>query len=251
MDNKNKTKKEKDRKKWKILGKKSVENYLFNLISCLINNNDQFIKSTDFELEFITNSEISSINELKYYLTLKNNSFNKEKESLNNLLRNKEHTLTGIQDEYYDQKNFFKKINIELVPSFNKNIYLNLSSFPLYYYDNEKNVIKKYYSKSKKEYKKFILCIYLSKLNENNLNVIKDLNKIDNIFDYFKDIYIILEVNNKEEIIKIIKNNNIDNLGNGNIKCLFYLLYSTDENIKSIYNIFKENNKFYSEYYFI
>ena len=251
MDKKNKTK-EKASKKWKLLGKKSEENELFNLVSCLINNNSKFIKSTLFELEFITNSEISSINELKYYLTLKNNSFNKEKESLNNLLRNKEHTLTGIQDEYYDQKNFFKKINIELVPSFNKNIYLDFSSFPLYYYDNEKKAIKKYNSSSKKEYNKFTLCIYLSQLNTNNLNAIKDLNKIDNIFDYFKYIYIISEVTNKEEIIKIIKNNNnIDNLGNGNIKCLFYLLYSTDENIKSTYNIFKENNKFYPEYYFI
>ena len=251
MDKKNKTKeKEKASKKWKLLGKKSEENELFNLVSCLINNNDQYIKPTHFELEFITNSEISSTKELKYYLILKNISYNKEKGSFNNLLKNKDYTLTGIQDEYYEQKNFFKRINIELVPSFNKNMYLDFSSFPLYYYDNEKKTIKKYYSSSKKEYNKFTLCIYLSQINANNLNAIKDLFKIDNIFDYFNYIYIILEVKNKDEIIK---NNNIDNSDFGNIKCLFYLLYSTDQNIKDTYtyNIFKEKNKFYPEYYFI
>ena len=247
MENKNKTKKE----KWKILGKKSEENFLFNLISCLINNNLQFIKSTDFELEFITNSDISSTNGLVYNLTLKNISFNKEQDSYYNLIKKKDDTLMELKDEYYEQKNFFRKLNIELVPSFNKNIYLNLSSFPLYYYDNEKKAIKKFYLSSKKECKKLILCIYLSKLNENNLNVIKDLNKIDNIFDYFKDIYLILEVNTKEQIIEIIKNNKINNLGNDGIKCIFNLLNSIDDNNKPIYNIFKEQNKFYPEYYFI
>ena len=253
MDCGNKSEKKQSLKKWKILGKKSEENYLLNLISFIINNNFRYKKSTDFILEFSTNSDISSINGLIYNLTLQNTSIINKEDKYNIFGNNKDFNLRDLRDEYYKQQNFFKNINIELMPSFKKDIYLNLSSLPFFYYDNKKKIIKKYSVKSQKKDNNFILCVYLSKLNKNNLNVIKDLNKIDNIFEHFKEIYLILEVNKEKDIIAIINENSLDNLGNDNIKCVFYLFNSTDgnNNNKFLYNIFKEKNNFYPEFFFI
>ncbi len=51
---KDKSKKKESVKKWKILGSKSTENYLFNVISFLLNNKDEFeekLKFTDLVIK--------------------------------------------------------------------------------------------------------------------------------------------------------------------------------------------------------
>ena len=141
MKNENKSQQKDSIKKWKLLGKKSHENYLFNIISDLINNKEytKKTKATDFELQFITNSDISSKDELKYSLKIKYISFKEERDKYKNINKYKDYFPNiEIKDEYYQKKNFFDNIIIELIPFFHKGMYLNLSIFPFYYYDNDK-----------------------------------------------------------------------------------------------------------------
>ena len=114
-----------------------------------------------------------------------------------------------------------------------------------------KKTIKKYLFTSKLEDNKFILCIYLSELNELNTNIIKNLIILSFTFKYFKNIYIIIEVKEKEEIVKIKNKIKTKNLENDKINYIFSLLKDNDDK-NEIYNIFRENNNiFYPEYYFI
>ena len=254
MKNENKSQQKDSIKKWKLLGKKSHENYLFNIISDLINNKEytKKTKATDFELQFITNSDISSKDELKYSLKIKYISFKEERDKYKNINKYKDYFPNiEIKDEYYQKKNFFDNIIIELIPFIHKDMYLNLSIFPFYYYDNNKKSIKKYLFTSKLEDNKFILCIYLSELNELNTNTLKNLNSLEIIYKYFKNIYIIIEVKEKEEIVKIINKIKTKNLENEKINYIFSLLKDNDDK-NEIYNIFMDkNNIFYPEYYFI
>ena len=199
-------------KKRKVLGNKIAENYLFNIIYFLLNNKNDFkekLKSNDFELKLYTDSNISKIDKLNYKLNINYSSFNPKRDIINNLKKYKEFPPTIIiKDEYYPTKDIFDKINIDLNPSINKYMYLDLSYFPFCYYNIEKKTIEKYDFPKPKN--KFILYLYLSNFNESNINkvnkITEDLNNIDNIFDYIENVYIIFQSNTKEEILKKINN---------------------------------------------
>ena len=250
--------------KKKILGKKSTENSLFNIISFLLNNNknnfEEKLKSSDLELNLVTSSRISKIDKLNYKLDISYSSFNPKRDTINNLEKYKDFPSTiEIKDEYYQVKNDFEKISIDLIPSMNKSMILDLSLFPFCYYNTDKKEIEPYNIKLSKN--KFTLFLYISHINEENINEIKriteGLNSIDNIFDYFEYIYFIFEANSKEQIMKKSENlikiiNKSNNDGIQRIKYIFNILsfYDSKNKTNSIINIFK-NNKFGQEYFFI
>ena len=249
--------------KKRVLGKQSTENNLFNIVSFLLNNNnnnfEEKLKSSDLELNIVTNSNISKIDRLNFKINISYSSFNPKRDTINNIEKYKNFPATvEIKDEYYKLKDSFEKIYIDLTPSLNKNMILDLSLFPFCYYNTDKKEIEPYIAKTSK--KKFTLCLYMSHINTDNINEIRriteSLNFIDNIFDYFEYIYFILEASSKEHImkkgenlIKIINNNNDDKQ---RIKYIFNILtfYDPKNNNNGIINIFK-NNKFGQDYFFI
>lgn len=120
-----------------ILGKKSIENDLLNIVSFLLNNNkntfEEKLKPNDLELNLITSSEISKIDKLNYKIYISYSSFNPKRDTINNLEKYKDFPITiEIKDEYYKEKNAFEKVNIDLTPSMNKNMILDLSLFPFF-----------------------------------------------------------------------------------------------------------------------
>ena len=251
-------------KKWKLLGSKSSENYLLNIISHLLNNKNDFediLKFTDLELNLNANSEISSIDKLIYYLQINNNSFNSKRDVIKTINKyNHFSPKIELQDEYYSNKKYFKRININFNPFFHKNMYLHISEFPFYYFNINKKVLEKYNLKINNNINKFVLFLYLKELDEKNLNIINNLKNIDKIFHYFENIYIISQANTKEEIMKRLNNNKFNNFildydnndKEKRIKYIFNILcYSSQNNAKNVSNIFKENNGFYPEYFFI
>ena len=251
--------------KKRILGKKSDENNLFNIVSYLLNNSkntfEEKLKPNDLELNIVTNSNISKIDKLNYKIDISYSSFNPKRDTINNLEKYKNFPNTvEIKDEYYQVKNAFERISIDLIPSLNKNMILDLSLFPFCYYNAEKKQIEPCSIKLSKN--KFTLCLYISHINEENINEIKriteGLNYIDHIFDYFEFIYFIFEANSKEQIMK--KNENLIKIINNNnnsddiqrIKYIFNILssYDSKSNNNRIINIFK-TNKFGQDYFFI
>ena len=250
--------------KIRILGKKSTENNLFNIVSFLLNNNknnfEEKLKAKDLELNIVTSSRISEIDKLNYKIDISYSSFNPKRDTINNIEKYKDFPNTiEIKDEYYKIKNAFEKVSIDLIPSMNKNMILDLSLFPFCYYNTDKKEIEPYSIKLIKN--KFTLILYISHFNEENINEIKriteGLNFIDKIYDYFENIYFIFEANSKEQIkkneslIKIINNNNNTD-DKQRIKYIFNILSLYDSKNKSnrIINIFK-SNKFGQEYFFI
>ena len=265
IDSKDKNENNKLFKKRKILGNKIAENYLLNIISFLLNNKNNFnekLKSDDLEIKVYTDSKISSIDNLNYRVDINYCSFNPKRDIINNLSKYKQFPPSiQIKDEYYKENKIFENINIDLNPSINKNMYLDLSFFPFCYYNKEKKILEKYdFLKSKND--KYTLCLYLNHLNESNINkvnkITEDLNNIDNIFDYIENVYIIFQSNTKEEILKIINDekfnkiffNNTNN-SNDRIKYIFNILkfYEPKNNGEQIINIFSK--KFEQEYFFI
>lgn len=251
-------------KKWKILGSKSSENYLLNIISNLINNKNDFeenLKSTDLELTLNVDSETSSIEKLIYCLQLNFNSFNPKKHIIKNIDKYKHFSpKLEINDEYYSNKKYFKELNINFIPKFHKNMYLELSEYPFYYYNINKKVLEKYNLKINNNINKFVLCLYLQEFNEKNMNIINELKNIDKIFHYFENIYIICQTHTIEETSKRLNNNKFykfildyDNNDKENkVKFIFNILsYCNFNNEENIFNIFKENNHFYPEFFFI
>lgn len=256
-----KNKKKDSNKKRKILGNKSSENYLLNIISYLLNNKNDFeekLKPNDIGINLYTDSEISTIDNLIYKLKLNYISFNPKRDIINNLKIYKGFPPEiELKDEYYStNKNFSKKIHIDFYPSLHKNMYLDISAFPFFYYNIEKKSLEKYYFKLKNNINKFVLCLYLSKLCELE-KIVEGLKYIDNIFDYFENIYIITQINTKEEILSKINDNKIskivldnnNNDENNKIKFVFNILsiYIPDDLNENVFNIF--NNK--EDYFFI
>lgn len=250
--------------KERILGKKSTENNLFNIVSFLLNNNknnfEEKLKPKDLELNIVTSSRISKIDKLKYKIDISYSSFNPKRDTINNIEKYKDFPNSiEIKDEYYKIKNDFEKVSIDLIPSMNKNMILDLSLFPFCYYNTDKKEIEPYSIKLIKN--KFTLILYISHFNEENINEIKriteGLNFIDKMYDYFENIYFIFEANSEEQIkkneslIKIINNNNNTD-DKQRIKYIFNILSLYDSKNKSnrIINIFK-SNKFGQEYFFI
>jgi len=250
--------------KERILGKKSTENNLFNIVSFLLNNNknnfEEKLKPKDLELNIVTSSRISKIDKLKYKIDISYSSFTPKRDTINNIEKYKDFPNSiEIKDEYYKIKNDFEKVSIDLIPSMNKNMILDLSLFPFCYYNTDKKEIEPYSIKLIKN--KFTLILYISHFNEENINEIKriteGLNFIDKMYDYFENIYFIFEANSEEQIkkneslIKIINNNNNTD-DKQRIKYIFNILsiYDSKNKINRIINIFK-SNKFGQEYFFI
>ena len=257
-------KKDESIKKWKLLGSRSSENYLLNIISNLLNNKNDLemkLESTDLELTLNADSETSSIDKLLYDLQISINSFSSKRDIIKNINKyNHFSPKIEMQDEYYSQKKFFRRLNIIFMPIFHKKMYLDISDFPFYYYNTNKKVLEKYNLETKKNTNKYALFIYLQEFNEKNMNIINDLKNIDKIFHYFENIYIICQANTKEEIIERLNNNKFnkfildyDNNDNENkIKYIFDILsYSNRNNNENVFNIFTENNYFCPEYFFI
>ena len=249
--------------KIKIVGNKSSENHILNVISYLINNKNSFeeaMKPTDLELKLTTNSDISKINKLMFNLKLYNDSFNPKRDINKNIKKYKLITPEiEIRDEYYPKNNTIKEIIIDLMPNFHKNLVLDLSAFPFYHYNIEKKKLEKYNLKLK--HNKFVLCLYCSGFNETKikdiLKIVSGLQFMNSIFDYFENIYVIFEETYKDKVLDIINNEKLnkfilDNNNNDDEKKIKYIfniisIYNND----TIFNIFKEQNKFNPEYYFI
>ena len=251
-------------KKWKILGSKSSENYLLNIISSLLNNKNDFaekLKSTDLELTLNVDSEISSIDKLIYELQINFNSFNSKKHIIKNINKyNHFYPKIEMQDEYYSNKKYFYRTNINFTPFFHKNMFLDLTEYPFYNYNFNKKNIEKYKMKFENNRNKYVLFLYIKEFNEKSMNIINDLKNIDKIFHYFENIYIIYQANTREEIFDKLNNNKfykfiLDYDNNDNEKKIKYIFnincYLNSNNNENVFYIFKENNKFYPEFFFI
>ena len=255
-------------KKRIILGNRKAENYLFNIVSFLLNNKNDFIEklnSNDIKIQLFTSSNLSFIDRLVYKLKLSNNSFNPKRDINKSLDKYKEiPPKVEVKDEFYTNEILFDEINVNFYPYLHKNINLDLSLFQFWNYNKEKNLIEKYNIKLNKR-NKFILCLYISQINESSVNKIskisEDLNNIENIYDYFEMVYIFLQTNTKEEIVKIMNDeklkkiilDNDKNDENQKIKIIFNILSYYDSKIypDQIYNIFNDQKKFGKEYFFI
>ena len=261
---KNKSEKKESLKKWKILGSKSSENYLFNVISFLLNNKDEFdekLKFTDLVIKFTTDSEISSIDKLKYKITLNNNSFNPKRDINQNIKKYSNFPSNiEINDEYYSRKKIFKEINIELIPALTKHMQLDMSLFPFYHYDNNKKKIERCNLQLQTKTNKFFLFIYFTQFNDVIMKTLGDFKFIDNFFDYFENIYLICESKTVEEMTKKLKDEklskyfiNKDNNNEEKIKFIFNILsnYNSGDNAQKIMNIFKDEKNLSSEYFFL
>ena len=255
-------------KKKIILGNRKAENYLFNTVSFLLNNKNIFIEklnNNDIEIELFTSSNLSYIDNIIYRLKLNNNSFN-PKRDINKILYEykKIPPKIEIKDEFYSDEKVFDEININFYPYLHKNINLDLSLFPFWYYNIQKKSIEKYNIKLINK-NKFLLCLYISQLNESYINKVskisEDLNNIENIYDYIDMVYIFFQINTKEEITRIMNDEKLKKiiLDNDNddekqkIKYIFNILsyYDLKGYPDQIYNIFNDQKKFGKEYFFI
>ena len=256
--NESKEKEEKTKIKKKILiGNKFAENYLFNIISHILSNKNDFqekLKSSDLELNFSTNDKISTVKYLNYKLKIKYNTFNPKRDTREALKKYKKlSTKIEIKDEYYTYDKSFEDIMLEFSPSLNKNSYLDLSSFPFFHYNNEKKEIEPYTIKLNNN--KFNLCIYLPKFDKTSLKrismILESLNIIKNINDFFKEVFIIISDKSKGEILQkiedealneiICKNNNDSKI---KIKYVFNIdsFYYANKDSEQIINIFNYQN---------
>ena len=254
--------------KIKIFGNRSSENHILNIASYFINNKNNSIiqlKPSDLELHFFTDSNISKIDKLIFKLQIDNNSFDPKRDTYKNMDNYKNITSKiEIKDEYYKDNNTLKEIIVDFIPKFHKNLTLDLSSFPFYHYNIEKKDLEKYNLKLKHN-NKFVLCLYISGFNstkiENTLKIVSTLRFMDKIFDYYENIYIIFEEKTENEIMKVINNDKLSEfiLENNNydedkkIKYIFNILqiYDSYNFHDVIFNIFKEQNQYGPEFYFI
>ena len=267
--NVSKEKEEKNKIKKKILiCNKFAENYLFNAISHILSNKNDFkekLKSSDLELNFTTNEKISTVKCLNYKLKIKYNSFNPKRDTKEALKTYKKLSAKiEIKDEYYQSKDCFDEIFLEFTPSLYKNSYLDLSSFPFCHYNNEKKVIEPYTIKLNNN--KFNLCIYLPKFDKINIQrismILENLNIIKNINDFFENVFIIVNDKAKGEILRKIENEALDEIigknNNNNkikIKYVFNIdsYYYLNKDSEQIINIFKDSINLgeENEYFFI
>ena len=269
LTNESKEKEEKNKKQKKILiCNKFAENYLFNVISHILSNKNDFkekIKTSDLELKFSTNDKISTVKHLNYRLNIKYNSFNPKRDTKEALkIYKKLSSKIEIKDEYYQNDDSFDEILLEFTPSLHKNLFLDLSSFPFCYYNNEKKMIEPYTIKLKNN--KFKLFISLPKLDKTSLKrisiILENLNIIKNINDFFENVFIIINDKSKGEILQKIENEALDDIfgkNNNNykveIKYIFNIdsYYDMNKDSEQIINIFnyQQNLGEENEYFFI
>ena len=264
------TKLSKQKQKNKLI-KSRTKNYLFNLISFLLNNKNNFeekLTPNDMEILLETNSDISTIRKIKYKIKLIYGCFNPKRDKIKNINLYKQFPVQmEMKDEYYS--NNFEDVTVDIYPEIKKGIKIYLSEFPFFYYDDinkefkniDKNEIKKEINCKDNEY---ILCIYITyydKKGKNNpILMLENIIDSDLFFKYFKNVFIIFQLDNektfdkfsKDEIIKkyLNNNNNLDNNKN-KIFFLFNFLssYKNNKNCdENLINIFQENKNIISDF---
>ncbi len=249
----------KKKPKYKLI-KNRVKNYLFNLISFLINNKNKFdekLKPSDLEIILETNSDISTFAHLKYKTKLNYGLFNPKRDLIKNIKLYKEFPAQiEMKDEYY-RTNDLDDIIIDIYPEIKKDIKLNLMDFPFFTYDNkilkscDKNQLKKNLECKNNEY---IFCAYISKYNnskedENPITKIENIVQSDSFFKYFKYAYIIFQLESDLNIKKFSEDEKIKKyLNNNNEKRIFFLFnflssYKNKDNNNNLINIFQESKK--------
>ena len=256
-------------KKW---CSKKFYNDLLNIISNFINNYNPFdeeLTSNDLELKLKTDSNISRFDQIKYKIEINNISFNPKRDIVKNLDKyNSLPSCLEIKDEYSKEKLLMTNLEINLTPRMNKNMNFDMTIFPFYYYNKEKNSQEKYNIKLNDK-NKFILCIYLSQFKkETKAIILREIEYIvanENIIPHIEKIIVILQVKQKYEASKMAQdgelnellqkgNNENNNNKEGNceknkIKVIFNI--ASEYNKESVINIFKEQTGLGKDYFFL
>lgn len=248
------------KQKYKLI-KNKTKNYIFNLISYIINNKNNFeekLKPSDLEIILETNSNISTYSQLKYKTKINYGYFNSKRDIIKNIdIYRKFPAEIEIKDEYY--KNSFEHILIELFPEIKKKLKLDLVNFPLYSYVNkeikeyDKNELKSHLECGDNEY---IFCIYISyydSINGRNdpIKMIENIVQSDNFFNYFKFVLIIFQFDSELQLEDFLKDDKLDKYFNNNVnrdKILFLFNFlscykNNEKNKDNLINIFQENRK--------
>ena len=159
----------------------------------------------------------------------------------------------------------FTDIEMDLIPKFQKNMQIDFSFINFHHYDLKTGTIEKYEipknNVNKNKYRLFFFTIIgdsLPKIDEKIKNM---HNLVTNLFDYFENIYIILQTGKEENIMNIIKKEKINkiiqkekekdnNEDNQKIKYIFHILstYNNKNHQNYINDFFSQQG---DEYYFI
>ena len=249
--------------KYKIF-KNRVKNYIFNIISFLINNKNKFdekLKPSDIEIILETNSDMSTFANLKYKTKLTYGLFNPKRDLIKNIKLYKEFPAQlETKDEYYST-NGLDEIIIDIYPEIKKGIKLNLVDFPFFTYDNK--ILKSYDKNQLKKnlecgYNEYIFCAYICKYHnlkedENPILIIENIIQSDSFFKYFKYVYIIFQLESESNINKFSEDEKIKKyLDNNNNKIYFLFNFlssykNKDDNNNNLINIFQENKKVFDQ----
>ena len=252
-------------KTYKIIKNRSKNN-LLNLISYIIYNRNNFkekLKPSDLEIIFETDSNISTYNHFSFKTKLLYNSFNPNRDILNNIpIYQQIPAKIEMIDEYYTTG--LDDITVEIVPEIKEGIILDISRFPFFMYDKEilkeinKNDIKFNLDCEKNMYN---LCVYISDYSKNGSEqfvMIENIMGTDMFLEFFKNIVVIIQLENQNKIYDIKKDeklseylNKKDNNKNEKIKILFNVLSCYNLNLKenknNFINIFQANKKIFDE----
>lgn len=250
---------------YKIIKNRSKNN-LLNLISYIIYNRNNFkekLKPSDLEIIFETDSNISTYNHFSFKTKLLYNSFNPNRDILNNIpIYQQIPAKIEMIDEYYTTG--LDDITVEIVPEIKEGIILDISRFPFFMYDKEilkeinKNDIKFNLDCEKNMYN---LCVYISDYSKNGSEqfvMIENIMGTDMFLEFFKNIVVIIQLENQNKIYDIKKDeklseylNKKDNNKNEKIKILFNVLSCYNLNLKenknNFINIFQANKKIFDE----
>ena len=258
-------------KKLSALGKKSSDYFFLNIVSHLFNNIKVFKEKIDPKyLDFIlfTDSSISLIDKLNYELKIAYSLFD---EKLNKIKKEDITSRLKFEDEYEKKETVFINIAIDLTPKLLLNHYLDLSNISFQYYNHKSHTKEKYEIKANINNNKFRLIFCLKDFNKNISKDIENLKKtIDDLFDYFEDIYIIfqaktlkksteiideingIEFGNNLSIIRELKGKEtnvvVDNKDIKEVKYLFNIIHDNNQVEENIYNFF---NDYGQDYFFI
>ena len=217
-------------------------NYLINIESNFIDyytkDDEKFFDTNNYDFLFLTDSNISKIDCLKYKVKLNSSSFNSKIDTYYNL--NKIKKLI-IEDEYYSELKQIVNIEYDFFPKLRKGLKLDLSNYPFYSFNNKDNNLEIFNIPKKKD-NKFDLYIFfydLDKFKEEMellVNHIKKLLQIDEFNYIFENIFVICQIHEKKcnlsaELFQF------EDLKGKNVYFIFNEI-SEDENDKKIYNIF-------------
>ena len=248
------------KKKYKIMPNK-IKNSLFNMISFLIYNKNNFeekLKPSELEITLETGSNISTYKNIKFKTKLNYDSFNPKRDLIKNLKIYKSFPAElEMKDEYYTKG--VENVSVDIYPRIKKGIKLYLSEFPFYSYENKtinKNIKNEIKNSLQCKENEFILCIYLPSFDNTDKDIIQMIESIfetDMYDQYFKSTVIIIQTQDEQHLVKIAsfeilkkyfeKNANSDK-DKKKIKFLFNPLsnYKANEkNDNNFVNIFQRN----------